>query len=1061
MAFLLAAGLVRDALINIALLQQLAAEVGDTAEDVSEQYQQILDLSNIISQNTTVSENAKNVSVAAAALLTANYEDRGDWNPSTNTPTITANPSAFKTGEKWPRYAIPVGGDLPFAIKGRASGTPVPAGYLVGHPLENIWYWMPESSTGGGSTRNYPNFVVGPGENIKIEQGATSVKIKITSAITVHDEISGYRVLHPQELVAQNNVVVVLSATPSSQVYSEPRLWEKGVGQALYLYPIFLNTQGSILPGYAPIGLVTQFKWTPHIPAFGDKSTIESMSANIASNAANVSALQTANNATTQFKQNRASAIIGDDSAISVTKPGGVITVQVLTGATVIDSLTGYRGINPTTITLANFEILALSGTAYPTYSDPKIYEKGSGQTLHLFKLPFNTRTSELAGMFLIGCVINNVWVTNVPAFAEKESGLDDIVVFPNLANPAEFELNKAMGTDGVKLNSTALHLTGYVKVTPGLKYQIRTDSNGARNIVEFNANKQIIGGINTTWTPEYTPTGAAAYIRASFPSIDANTFRFIQSDDPQEPFIEFGKGLLQNVQISTADLIESANKRTVTDAALSRINALSYRDVLSDLILEEKGVLLRKSNLPSPLNNDLTFMRDYFLNAQTDEDFMPETYNGSKSTGIPVQAQYCPPSVDSHLLFEGCRQENHYTMRCRLIWKKWFASQLNARFDTPGFFTEVGNKNATNDARYWGHQWPDGIGNQFGGNPPNGQIYNDRYYQILTHNGANPSVSFSLPSGYYKAALMMSYSHLSTATLRATVTGGNNILEFETDVPGVWAELNNHPFNCSTPDAFTPAVYRASIQIRQDQFSMPIKFRRKDGQPLNTNVPVQFVAEDGKQIEYWGLYYTRSRRLFIPTISAMGSHNSEDLAKFFPHGLMKRKPNYIFYDADIVNQFRVNVNAPTDTPTQYGTRISDFTESFLEQSFVKGVLVSFGMWHRNADVNEATTDMPKNYLTPEGPNDMLAYIRKGIKLVDDLKASYPGKVGVSDATQAFQDQIDAIATDLGISKRDATWQNNGATPWAAYSPTMDGTHDGLLGAKQQYRHGMNNFNFY
>lgn len=1060
MALLLAAGTVRDALINYALLQQKAAEVGNMAGDVTETYQAILDVSTQIDQNATISEEARIASVAAAALLTSNYEDRGDWNPSSNTPTLTANPSAFKTGEKWPRYAIPVGGNLPFAIKGRAINTPIPAGYLVGHPLENVWYWMPESSTGGGSTRNNPNFVLGPQDNIKIEPGATSVKVKVTTAMTVHDEVSGYRFLGVQEVTVQNNVVLVLSSTPPNEVYSDPRLWEKGSGQSLYLYPIFMLTQGATPAGYAPVGLVTQFKWTPHLPAFADKSVLESMLINIAGNASKITSLEAANAISVQFRKNRTLAIMGGPDKVVVTKQATTTTIQSLPGFVVIDGLTGYRGVHPSSIVLNNFDLLILSKNPYPgTYADPELHIKGQGGTIHLFKVPFNTQALELPGIFIIGAVLDNKWVSNQEAFRDNSTPIDANVFYPNMADPEAFTHGKAIGTNGVIVDSSGLFLTDYIEVTPGKPYYFRTLTQGARNVVAFNSAKQPIGGINTTWTFSYTPPPGTKYLRVN--PIEDEWESFMFSED-EYPFVEYGKPALRNIAVTADGILDTANRKMMTTSESTRLSTLAYRDLLPDIVLEEKGVLLPKSCLPSPLNSDMSILRDYILNAQTDEDFMPETYNGSKSTGIPVQAQYCPPSVDSHLLFEGCRQENHYTMRTRLIWKTHFPSQLNARFDTPGFFTEVGNKSPTNDARYWGHQWPDGLGNNFGGNPPNGQIYNDRYYQRLSYNGTNPSVSFSLPSGYYKAALMMSYSHMSTGQLRAIVQGGtNNLLEFETDTPGVWAELNNHPFNCSTPDAFTPAVYRTSIQIRQDQYSMPLKFRRKDGQPMTGNIPVQLIAEDGKDIEYWGLYYTRARRLFIPVLSAMGSHNSEDLAKFFPHGFLKRRPNYIFYDADLVNQFRVAVNAPGDTPTNYADRMVNFAKSFLDETFVKGVLVSFGMWYQNMDINDAATDMPKNYLTSEGNNDGLAYIRKGIKKMGDLKVTYPGKVGICDATQAFQSQIDAIATELGITKRAATWQNNGTTPWAAYSPTMDGTHDSLIGAKQQFRHGMNNFNFY
>lgn len=1060
MSLLIASSLVESGLINYALLQNLAANVGVSEDNIAAQYALIVQLNTQIAQNAVVAENAKTVALNASTLLTSPWEDRGDWNPVTNLPALTATPSNHKTGEKWPMYSVPVGGVLPFAIKGYAQGAELPAGFIVGHPLENIWYWMPQVAGYDQFKKDHAMFNLGPADNIKITQGATTVTIEVTGAgLTVLDYQTGYRGLQPGSITVGNNEMVFLSASQYPAPYQDPKLYEKGVGQALYLYKGPMNARTTPWPGYAPIGIVTGFKWCPLLPVFTDRTNLVVMAASIASNAAAISSLQTENSKRIQFEQNRAVAVIGGPNKVVVTKGATQTTVQVLAGCIIIDGATGYRTLQAGTIVLNNFDILVLSKNPYPSaYADPEIHTKAVGGTVHLYKIPFNALPAEADGLFVIGAVIDFVWTSNHEAFQVHETVMDDKLFFPNMADPTKFTHGKAMGTNGVIVDSSGLFLTDYIEVTPGKTYYFRTPSNGARNVVAFNDAKQPVGGINTTWTFSYTPLAGTKYLRVNPSEADWQYFMFSEGD---VGFVPYGQPAFKEVSVLTSEIVDTTNKRLVTDAQKARVDALAYRDALSDLILEEKGILLRTSNRPSPINNDLTYMRDYFLNAQTDEDFMPECFNGSKSTGIPVQAQYCPASVNSHLLFEGCRQENHYTMRCRLIWQKHFRSQLNARFDTPGFFTEVGSKLATNDARYWGHQWPDGLGNQFGGNPPNNQIYSDRYYNILSYNGANPSISFYLPSGYYKAALMMSFSHLSTATLRATVTGGNNILEYETDTPGVWAELNNHVFNCSTPDAFTPAVYRTSTQIRQDQPSMPIKFRRKDGQSMSPSIPLQFVAEDGKQIEYWGLYYTRARRLFIPILSAMGSHNNEDLMKFWPHGLDKRKSNYIFYDVDIVNNFWVAAGIPADTPSNYGDRFVNFVTALLNKSHVKGVLCSFGMWYQNMEVYEATTDMPKNYLTAEGPNDGLAYIRKGIKKVSDLKTTFPGKVAVSDATQAFQDMIEAIAAELGISKRAAMWINNSANPWDAYSPTMDGTHDGLRGAKQQFRHGMNNFNFY
>jgi hypothetical protein len=143
MSILLAANEVSNALINYALLQSLAQEVGANADDVIAKYQQILSLSNQVDANAELAQSAKEEAVSASALLVSQWDDKGDWNPATNTPVLTSVPSAHKTGEKWPMYSVPVGGNLPFPIKGRPINTSLPAGYIVGHPIEDVWYWMP------------------------------------------------------------------------------------------------------------------------------------------------------------------------------------------------------------------------------------------------------------------------------------------------------------------------------------------------------------------------------------------------------------------------------------------------------------------------------------------------------------------------------------------------------------------------------------------------------------------------------------------------------------------------------------------------------------------------------------------------------------------------------------------------------------------------------------------------------------------------------------------------------------------------------------------------------
>lgn len=627
-----------------------------------------------------------------------------------------------------------------------------------------------------------------------------------------------------------------------------------------------------------------------------------------------------------------------------------------------------------------------------------------------------------------------------------------------NLADPSEFTEDALMQSSGVPVSSALWIYTGNIEVTPGETIFLNSNGNtGSRYACFFAANGTTVvsggwDGVNTL--TKVVPSGAA-FIKASFPSEYASSVRVgVGSVDPGE--IPYGDLYVEEgVHFSASAVSEVTDKKFVTDSEKAAISTISYLDTQFEQ-LELKGILQKSFTLSSPIYKDIEDFVEVLL--QGDEDILIEEDNGSISTGV---AGYCSATANSNLLPEFCREENLWTKWVRYMLKRYFPGQKHARFDTAGVFTIGGSYTqvATNNDVNWGHQYPNG-GDDFGGPNPTGQIFFDRYYQIITPTSGNVSVTFNLPDSSYKLAWILSYSHL-TGTLTFSVAGGNNRLEYLRESDSSWQELNGATLDTSTPDAFDDVTFSASgstsTKIRRDQHSMPFKVRRKEGFTLSGSIAITATMGGGKRIEHWGIYYTRANNLFIPVCSAKGSHSLASLRAFYPYGIDKRKPNLYIMGCPTINEWRVASVEPTDTPSAYAARFTGHATIMLGKSFIKAVYARIRWIHLNMNMYEASGDMPTYYKTTEGYNNGFDYLNKMIKEMNALKDANLGKMAVVNLLPAYLNYTKALADFNGLTMRQALYIAGGAT---TESTTMDQTHEGNVGNEQGFRADVNNWNF-
>lgn len=625
-----------------------------------------------------------------------------------------------------------------------------------------------------------------------------------------------------------------------------------------------------------------------------------------------------------------------------------------------------------------------------------------------------------------------------------------------NFADPVNFVVGEVITSTGSIVVAPAYTHTGNIPVTAGTLMYCNTNADTGYRYACFkqaNGSTPVAGtGWNGVDTKFFTVPAGAFFFDGTFPTVNVDSTR-VGLGSVDQGYVDPSQLYTDSVAFDAGAVIETEEKQFATGdekeviATFASVNSTFQQ-------LEWRGLLPPKHTSPSPIYDDLKEWIDYFL--QGDNDILIEEDNGSISTGV---AGYCSPTVNSNLLPEFCREENLWTKWVRYMLNRYFVGQRHLRFDTAGVFTIGGDNTvvATNNDVNWGHQYPNG-GDDWGGPNPSGQIFFDRYYQIITPNTGNASVTFNMSDSYFKMAWMLSYSHLC-GTLTFSVAGGNNRLEYLRESDDTWQELNGATLDTSTPDAFDAVIFGTSTKIRRDQHSMPFKMRRKEGVSLSGSIAVTATMGAGKRIEHWGVYQTRSRSLFIPVCSAKGSHDLVSLRAFYPYGMDKRKPSLYLMSCPTINEWRVASVTPTDTPTQYAARFTGHITTMLAKPYIKGIYARVRAFHQNLNMY-TLSDMPNYYKTADGYNCGFDYISRAVKEMHIQRLANVGKLAVVNLMPAYINYTMLLAQQNSLTRNQALYQLNGSNPPESISITMDSTHESNAGTEVGYRAEINNWNF-
>lgn len=626
-----------------------------------------------------------------------------------------------------------------------------------------------------------------------------------------------------------------------------------------------------------------------------------------------------------------------------------------------------------------------------------------------------------------------------------------------NYANPEDFVVGEVMTSTGSVVPAPSFSHTGLVDLVPGTQMFFNTDADTGSRYAAFRDASGVIvpsTGWNGVDTKFFTVPALAVFGDFTYPTANAGSVR-LGVGLVDTGYIPHDQLYTDEVSFGADAVITNPSKQFVTAAEKGTISTFASVDSTFQR-LEWRGLLPKKYTCPSPIYDDLKVWIEYFL--QGDDDILIEEDNGSISTGV---AGYCSPTANSNLLPEFCREENMWTKWVRYMLNRYFIGQRHFRFDTAGVFTIGGDNTvvATNNDVHWGHQYPNtSTGEDFGGPNPSGQIFFDRYNQIITPNTGNASITFSMSDSYYKMAWLLSYSH-KTGTLTFSVAGGSNRLEYFRTSDETWQELHGATLDTSTPDAFDSVIFGTSTKIRRDQHSMPFKMRRKEGESISGAIAVTATMGGGKRIEHWGIYQTRGRSLFIPVCSAKGSHDLVSLRAFYPYGMDKRKPSLYLMSCPTINEWRVASVTPTDTPTQYAARFTGHITTMLAKPYIKGIYARIRGFHQNLNMY-SLADMPVYYKTADGYNCGFDYINRAVKEMNIQRIANPGKLAVVNLLPAYVNYNNLLAQQNGLTRHQAIWQNNGSNPPLAISITMDGTHEPDAATENGHRAEINNWNY-
>ncbi|WP_342088008.1 hypothetical protein [Dyadobacter sp. OTU695] len=120
-----------------------------------------------------------------------------------------------------------------------------------------------------------------------------------------------------------------------------------------------------------------------------------------------------------QFQKNHVKFQIGPSESFDITQNNIDATVEIVATATVFDEFFGFRVVQPTTITVANNQVLVLSGSP-SAYTSPGLQTKGTGEEIYLRAVTFNSLSNVLDGLAEIASVQSFVWNPRFPSLQSR-----------------------------------------------------------------------------------------------------------------------------------------------------------------------------------------------------------------------------------------------------------------------------------------------------------------------------------------------------------------------------------------------------------------------------------------------------------------------------------------------------------------------------------------------------------------------------------------------------------------------------------------------------------------
>jgi hypothetical protein len=947
--------------------------------------------------NANIALDAAERAEKAASSAVAMYYQWGTWNVATNTPTLAANPTTLVVDGKYPYVVITTPGNLPIGtVQDYALGQAIDQGFLYGQPTGKWAYVSADSAANQQFQKNHAKFQIGPADNIDITQNDVDVTVEITGTVTVFDEIFGYRVIQPTTITVANNQVLVLSGSPS--LYASPGLQTKGVGEEIYLRTVTFNTLSNPLDGLAEIGAVQQFRWSPKFP------TLQSM----------------------LFEKNNSRFDIGPPANIQITEGGTSTTITIIGGVTVRDDLSGYKNITAgQTITIGNNETAVLSASS-SSYVDPKLYKRGNGEPLYLYKYGLLSLSRPLKGLAALGNVSNFKWTTKWAFMTDK--------------TPVTSLQTRATNLEAFQVRRAEAYLGERNKV------KISSQDGGTIYKVEILSSMSIRDEKSGYWA-----------IPAQTINITNNQVLCLAANAYPAAYVDPGfstKGTGGTVNLYKYGLNELSNKFTGTIVLGNLVNGVwngqhpsfmgDYIDDLTDL--RQKGLVPAMVSSRSPYVDQMPNLTAWMH--LKNKDFVALVTNGSIYDNIYCtkrpNPEYRTPRSDDFSVPTYIEDEWMKTIpqKFRGIGAK---IEIGAPDDV---FAESGMTTAT--TKFYDPDW-----DLVFASPP-AQTSQGLKTRVL--EGGTPVLSFSFRNGEESLHFVNRVAGLNSGHVGIGIEGGNGFIQVlhetwdATTSTGTWQEANGYDWQQHKNSGTTHPAWGVATGLKESIAQHRLKFRRNPANADRLNRVITMTATDGGRICYHGISYSTLRHQLIFINDCKGSHGINELKAYDAWRLRYYKPNFIIFGANTINMlpsytagyspdtfsqdfvdFVNYLKAETYTRSQVGTN------GYVDGPYSPEIMMCIDFCSRTQALYDTIDRTPTNTFTGYGPATLLDFITKL-----EYRVRTECNIPVSNAFPVHQEVVAKYSAFTGDTKYRASHQYTGAK---SASQTVDTTHLGDKGA--------------